>query len=172
MRSIGLFTIFSFSLVSLAVSAFAKPAPGNLMGFVYGEDGKTPVRDAMVLIRRVDTGKVYQSKPTGELGTYRLLGIEAGTYVVGLKIKEKSYNANKHVKVAAGKTSFVSISLQTAYLDVTYKPSDKEGGEDKKKKGFFETPGGRATVFGGISLAMWGYLTELGDEKGSSPTEL
>ena len=130
MRSIVLFTIFSFSLVSLALSAFAKPAPGNLMGFVYGKDGKTPVRDAMVLIRRVDTGKVYQSKPTGELGTYRLLGIEAGTYVVGLKIKEKSYNVNKHVKVAAGKTSFVSLFLQAPHLEIPYKQTDKDDGEE------------------------------------------
>ncbi|UCH92675.1 MAG: carboxypeptidase regulatory-like domain-containing protein [Candidatus Aminicenantes bacterium] len=139
------------------------------MGFVYGKDGKTPVRDAVVLIRGVDTGKVYRSEPTGEFGTYRLLDIEAGTYVVGLKIKEKSYNVNKYVKVDAGKTSFVSLFLQAPHLEIPYKQTEKDDEEEKEK--FFDSLAEEAIIIGGIAAGILGYISELEGEEEISRTD-
>lgn len=171
MKPVVLFTIFFFSLLCLTISDFAKPPGGNLMGFVYGKDGKTPVQHAMVLIRGLNTGIVYQSKPTGEFGIYRFLGIEPGTYVVGLKLKEKSYNVNDYVKVAAGKTSFVSLSLLSPQLEITYKPVDIEKEKEGKKK-FFDTLLDKIFLIGGASggILVADNLAGGGEELEASPT--
>jgi len=176
MKSVVLFTIIFFSLLGLAVSGFAKPPAGNLMGFVYGEDGKTPVQDAMVLIRAVDTGKIYRSKPTGEFGTYKLLGIDPGTYAVGLKIKEKSYNVNDYVKVASGKTSIISLLLVPAgsrwEISIKHTVKEEEEEEEKKKKGFFDTPTGIITLIGGPGVfLLWGPFGK-NDEECPAPSDI
>jgi hypothetical protein len=92
---------------------FAENQCGNLTGFVYGEDGKTPLQDATVCLRCVETNKVYQSTPTARTGDYRVLGVEAGTYVVGLKVNEKTYNVENAVNVCSGRTDIISFSIQT-----------------------------------------------------------
>lgn len=112
-KSMALFTLFCFGFLLFPVSNFAKPSTGNLMGFVYGKDGKSPIQDAIVLLRGVDTDKVYQSEPTSKTGNYRLSNIDTGIYVVGLKINEGAYNVDSYVKVASGKTDTLSLSLES-----------------------------------------------------------
>lgn len=111
-KSSVLFTLFCFTLLIFPISTFTEPSTGNLMGFVYGKDGKTPLRDATVLLRGVETEEVYRSEPTSKTGDYRISDIEAGTYVVGLKVKEDTYNVDGCVMVARGKTDTLSISLE------------------------------------------------------------
>jgi len=108
-----LFTLFCFAFLIFPVTDFAKPSSGNLMGFVYGEDGKSPLQDAIVLLKGADTDKVYQSKPTGKTGDYRIADIDVGTYLVGLKVSEKTFNVDGFVKVANGKTDTLSLSLES-----------------------------------------------------------
>lgn len=110
-KKVVLFILFCFGFLVFPVSNFAKPSIGNLMGFVYGEDGKSPLQDAVVLLKGADTDKVYQSGPTGKTGSYRLSNIDVGTYVVGLKVNEETFNVDGYVKVASGKTDTLSLSL-------------------------------------------------------------
>ncbi|HLP57922.1 MAG TPA: carboxypeptidase-like regulatory domain-containing protein, partial [Candidatus Deferrimicrobium sp.] len=87
-------------------------AGGNLIGFVYGEDGKSPVQDAVVLLKGMATDKIYQSEPTTKTGDYRIFNIESGAYILGLKINEKTFNVDGYVKVSAEKTEIVSFLLE------------------------------------------------------------
>lgn len=106
-----LFIMLCFGFMIFSVSNFAQPANGNLMGFVYGEDGKSPLPGAIVLLKGANTDKVYQSVPTGKTGNYRIANIDAGTYVVGLKVNEDTFNVDSYVKVAGGKTDTLSLAL-------------------------------------------------------------
>ena len=106
-----LLTLFCFCLLVFPVSNFAQPSTGNLMGFVYGKDGKSPLSGAIVLLKGSDTDKVYQSVPTGITGDYRISGIDAGTYVVGLQVNEDTFNVDGYVEVAGGKTDTLSLAL-------------------------------------------------------------
>lgn len=105
------FTLFCFCLLVFPVSNFAKSSNGNLMGFVYGEDGKSPLQGAIVLLKGAETNKVYQSDPTGKTGSYRISNIDVGNYVLGLKVNKGTFNVDGYVKVASGKTDTLSLSL-------------------------------------------------------------
>lgn len=103
--------LFCFCFLVFPVSNFAESADGNLMGFVYGKDGKSPLQGAVVLLKGAETDKVYQSVPTSKTGNYKISNIEAGTYVVGLKINEDTFNVDGYVDVASGKTDTLSLAL-------------------------------------------------------------
>jgi len=105
------FTLFCSGFLVFSLSNFAKPSNGNLMGFVYGEDGKSPLPGAIVLLKGADTDEVYQSGPTGKTGNYKISNIAVGTYVVGLKVNEDTFNVDDYVMVASGKTDTLSLSL-------------------------------------------------------------
>lgn len=105
------FTLFCFGFLVFSLSNFARSSNGNLMGFVYGEDGKSPLQGAIVLLKGADTDKVYQSGPTGKTGSYKIANIDVGTYVVGLKVNEDTFNVDDYVMVAGGKTDTLSLAL-------------------------------------------------------------
>jgi hypothetical protein len=125
-KAVAWFTLFCFGFLVLSLSNFAKPSSGNLMGFVYGEDGKSPLQGAIVLLKGADTDKVYQSGPTGKTGNYKISNIDIGTYVVGLKVNEDTFNVDGYVEVAGGKTDTLSLALGSlaGALDA---PLDKQG---------------------------------------------
>jgi len=104
-------TLFCFCFLVIPVSQFAESSNGNLMGFVYGKDGKSPLPGAIVLLKGADTDKIYQSIPTGKTGTYRIDNIDIGNYVVGLKVNEDTFNVDGLVEVAGGKTDTLSLAL-------------------------------------------------------------
>jgi hypothetical protein len=111
-RKLPVLTAFSCLIfLVLPLSGAADSSVGGIMGFVYGEDGKSPLQDAVVLLKGADTDKVYQSGSTGKTGNYRISNIDVGTYVVGLKVNEETFNVDGYVKVASGKTDTLSLSL-------------------------------------------------------------
>ena len=103
------FSCFVFLVLPLAVAADS--ATGGIIGFVYGKDGKSPLQDAVVLLKGVNTEKIYQSEPTGETGAYKIAGIGVDTYMVGLKVNQETYNVNDYIDVTGGKTDTLSLSL-------------------------------------------------------------
>lgn len=106
-----LVTLCCFAFLVFPVYQFAEPSLGNLMGFVYGKDGKSPLPGAIVLLKGADKEKVYKSLPTGKTGDYRIDNIDVGSYVVGLKVNQDTFNVDGLVEVAAGKTDTLSLAL-------------------------------------------------------------
>ncbi|TFG38860.1 MAG: hypothetical protein E4H48_09915, partial [Syntrophobacterales bacterium] len=62
----------AFVLLTVPVRDFAAGAPkasgsggnGALSGYIYGEDMRTPVRNAVVKLRSLDSQIEYESEPT------------------------------------------------------------------------------------------------------------
>jgi hypothetical protein len=63
-KCITLMVIFSFLMALAPLAAAAENKVGTLRGFVYGDDGKKPLSDAVVLIRDTTTERTFQSAPT------------------------------------------------------------------------------------------------------------
>jgi hypothetical protein len=61
-KSIVLTVLFSFLIAMLPVIAPAEDTLGKLNGFVYNNDGKKPLPDAVVLLRETVSQRVYQSE--------------------------------------------------------------------------------------------------------------
>ncbi len=89
--------------------------PGNLKGFIYKRDAKTPLFGAQVLLKDVKTGKIFESNVTDGVGDYKLTDIPQGNYKVKILVKDKDYEIKTvdfMVKIFEGKTSTISFSLK------------------------------------------------------------
>jgi hypothetical protein len=127
-RYIGIATLMVFCFLMLPVAVFSQAAPGNIMGFVYDKDGKTPLKDARVVLKKVKakkSDKEYKSDPTGETGDYKMENIPEGRYRALIVIKDgKIYPTLSVVNVIAEKTVIRSFHLapKRPFLAFFYEP--------------------------------------------------
>jgi hypothetical protein len=87
---------------------------GRVIGFVYDEDGTTPLPGAVVELRNLSNHRHISSLPTDEFGIFRLENVERGVYVYGVTTDQGSFNADGFVaiKIAANETAKMAISLK------------------------------------------------------------
>jgi len=94
------------------------PARGNLLGFVYGQDGTTPLSGAVVMVKNVSSGRVYESAASDGLGVFKVQGLETGLYALGVMSPDGSYNSTDLVGVTANETAKIAIALNPYEKDV------------------------------------------------------
>jgi hypothetical protein len=108
--------LLCLSLVVLYLPNIAKagsPETGSLTGFIFSEDGTTPVKGALVTLRNVSSGDVYQSTGTDDHGVFKVEKIEKGLYILGVESENGGYNAENLVGIRSGKTGKISVTLKT-----------------------------------------------------------
>ena len=113
--------LFFLMLVWLIPVHAAQPETpkGNLTGFIYKEDGETPLKDAQVVLEEFEkgkkTGKTFKSNITDETGEYKLQDIPVGFYRGKVFLKKKHYKIKRvdfYVHVIDGETNFLSLALK------------------------------------------------------------
>jgi len=112
-KNTAVFLIFSFLLFfspSLILSQDVQQ--GQVAGNVFDKDGTTPLAGAVVIIRDVASGNLYQSSPTDANGSFKIENVAKGVYVFGVKTDTGEFNSDNMFGVEAGKTSKLSISLE------------------------------------------------------------
>jgi len=87
------------------------PGKGNLVGFIFGQDGSTPVAGAVVLVKNLTTGAVTEAAGSDELGVFKVPGLSPGLYALGVRSEAGSYNSQDFFGVTAEKTAKISIAL-------------------------------------------------------------
>lgn len=113
-RAIFAFLGISLLLFSLPYLAQAEDAAkGNIIGFVFDQDGTSPVEGAVVKIKNVTTEKVYQSSKSDANGVFRIKAIESGIYLCGVQTAQGGFNSDElfGVKVSEGETAKLSVAL-------------------------------------------------------------
>jgi hypothetical protein len=161
-KSACLVALSAFLFAMLPVAAIAQETKvGKLHGFVYSDDGKKPLGDALVLLRETTTERTYQSEKTKKNGAYKIENILPGTYAVGIQWKDKPYNVDALIKVEPKK--------QMACFTLP-KPEDQPGYlvRCSSPKCFFITPCGWALVAGATAGITYGVIKIV--EKETSPT--
>ena len=104
----------AIALILVLSSLVASPQTipkGNLIGFVFGQDGSTPVAGAVVVVKNLTTGLVTEGVQSDELGVFKIPGLGAGLYALGVKSASGNYNSQDFFGVAPEKTAKISISL-------------------------------------------------------------
>lgn len=112
--TVTLFLAVSFVFFSVhALSYGENVGKGNIIGFVYDNDGTTPLAGAIVKVKNISTGNVYESNKSDENGIFRIPGIESGIYLCGVATEQGDFNAEKFfgVKLSDGETAKLSIAL-------------------------------------------------------------
>jgi hypothetical protein len=109
------------------------PATGNLLGFVYGQDGTTPLSGAVVMVKNVSSGRVYESAASDGLGVFKVQGLDTGLYALGVMSPDGSYNSSDLVGVQANETAKIAIALNPYEKEVrdAVQPVNK----DQQEKG-------------------------------------
>lgn len=109
-RSWGLvFALVLFILPDALVSQTVEK--GNLVGFVYSNDGATPIEGAVIMVKNVTTGTVYESSQSDHLGIFRFQAIGTGIYALGVSTGQGDFNSQDFIGVTDGRTSKVTIAL-------------------------------------------------------------
>jgi hypothetical protein len=92
---------------------FAKePGKGNLTGFVYDQDGTTPVEGAVVMLKNLETGTVFESGKSDNLGAFSVTGVDQGVYLFGVTSPRGDFNAEEALGIAANETAKLAVALQ------------------------------------------------------------
>lgn len=99
-----------WGLCALPAGAQA-PARGNLIGFVYDKDGTTPVPNAVIKLRNINSGAVYEALATDKTGFFKLEGLSKGIYNFGITTSAGDFNSNELVGIIENETTKISISL-------------------------------------------------------------
>ena len=133
-KLVSVFLIFSFILFyspNLLVSRAANS--GNLIGFIYAEDGTTPVEGAAIRIRNVSSGKIFDSSRSDKAGIVKIEGIDTGLYAMGVVTPEGDFQSDNvlGVRVSENETAKVSISLKR--YDKKMETAVKEMIKEQKK---------------------------------------
>ena len=149
-RVMAVSLLAAFLLLLTPVRDFAQ-APlkgGVLTGQVFGADMKTPVVNATVKIRNLNTQKEFSS-PTDKTGMFRITSIEEGWYTLGVSSVLGDYNLNYGVYIKAGETAKLNLSMKGAGV------LEGKGLGSSAPKSFFATPAGIlviVAVAGGIAV--------------------
>lgn len=92
---------------------------GHLEGFIYKADGETPLKDAQMILEKIEkgkkTGETVESNITDETGEYKMQNIPVGFYRGKILVRKKHYRIKRvdfFVHVIAGETNFLSFSLK------------------------------------------------------------
>jgi len=87
---------------------------GNVEGFIYAQDGNTPLEGAVVKFKNVTTEKFYESRKSDSNGQFVVEGIERGVYLYGVLTSEGDYDSEGLVglRLKANETAKMSIALK------------------------------------------------------------
>ena len=111
-----IFTIFAVTFLLFSVPLLSQAentAKGNIIGFVYDQNGTTPFEGAVVKVKNISTGNVYESSVSDTNGVFRITGIETGIYLCGVQALQGDFNSEEYfgVKLSDGETAKLSIAL-------------------------------------------------------------
>jgi hypothetical protein len=160
-KNVSLMVIFAFMFTLLPLAVSAEETIGKLRGFVYGDDGKKPLNEAMVLLRETTSERTFQSEKTGKNGAYKIENVLPGTYAVGIKWNDKEYNVDVLIKIEP-KKQMACFTLPN--------PQDQPGYQVRcsSPKCFFITPCGWALIAGATAGLTYSIIKIT--EKETSPS--
>ena len=164
-RILAVVLVGAFILLTIPVREFGAVAPkgnGSLIGHIFGEDMRTPVRNVVVKLRNVDTQKEYESEPTGTDGTYAIPAIEEGRYVMGVLGPGGSYNFHYSIMIKADAMAKLSLAMKPGGAPVML-----QQGFDAKKKpkiiDFFKSPAGILTLITAVEVTLFAVALSEGE---------
>jgi hypothetical protein len=140
---------------------------GNLIGFVYEDDGATPVEGAVVKMRNISTGSVYESGKSSKIGLFKFEEVDEGLYLVGVSTEEGAFNLENLIGIKADEMAKVSVALKS---NQSHKSQQRES-ETKKKglAGFFLSPAGIAVIVASSVAVVYSVVKLTEEEPEASP---
>jgi len=125
-KYIAVALIFSFFLFYSPHLSLAQVfAQGSLSGFIYAEDGVTPLEGVVVKIRNIVDGTIYASTKSDSEGAFKIEGINEGLYSAGISTTTGDFNFENLIGVKAGEPAKISLALVPAGTQSVSSPEEK-----------------------------------------------
>lgn len=106
--------IFLFLVFCCAVFVQSEEeAKGNIIGFIYAQDGTSPLEGAVIKAQNVSSGVIYTSTISDQNGIFTIQGVENGVYNYAVTTSEGDFDSDGliGIKVQPNETAKISISL-------------------------------------------------------------
>jgi hypothetical protein len=114
MKVAVLLTIFGTFLFAIQPALWAQPGQkGSLAGYIYQSDGTTPAQGAVIKLRNLATGSVFESTKSTDLGYFKVDSLDQGLYVFGAVTDQGEFNATDVIGIEANATAKLSVALKT-----------------------------------------------------------
>jgi hypothetical protein len=98
---------------------------GSLTGFIYGKDGLTPVKGAVVKLKNIVDGTIYESKISDSAGAFKIEGIEEGLYFAGISTPSGDFNFENFIGIKTGEPAKISFALDLSGAQSIPNPEEK-----------------------------------------------
>jgi len=128
-----------FFLLAAVLLFFTQPlvyakglGKGNLTGFVYDQDGTSPVEGAVIMLKNLATGTVFESSKSDNAGAFRMSGVDQGLYMFGVTSPKGDFNANEVLGINENETAKLAVALkafEAAEVDPKAEDAPKIAGE-------------------------------------------
>lgn len=92
-------------------------AKGNVLGFVYENDGTTPIEGAVVKLKSVSSGEVYESNPSNTQGVFQMENVKSGIYIYGVNTSQGNFNSDGMIGVRFKENETARMSLSLSRYD-------------------------------------------------------
>jgi len=160
-RPLAAFMALAFMLLIMPLQELAVAAPrgsGALVGHIFNEDMKTPVRNAVVKLRNLITQQEFESEPTDQEGMYRIPGLEEGRYVMGVIGPRGSYNFHYSIMIRGNALAKLSVAMKPEAAPVRL----TQGSESAKKRPsiveFFKSPAGIVVLVTAAEMTLFALV--------------
>jgi len=110
-KTVSLAILGAFLLAAQPVLWAQAGQKGSLVGYVYQNDGTTPAEGAVIKLRNLATGTVFESAKTTELGYFKIDSMDKGLYVFGATTDQGNFNATDIIGIEANATAKLSVAL-------------------------------------------------------------
>ena len=148
---IGLLLLLNFPCLS-----HQHPRPHtDLKGYVFEEDGISPIEQATVYVKRLPGGEVLASSPSDRKGMFEIPGAEKGIYVLGVKTLQGNFNGQKVLGIRVQADEYAKIYIALSPF------SETEGSGPLPEA--LPNPVGQVIVLAGNSAIVIG-VAEIDDE--------
>jgi len=145
----------AFALLILPKDGLAQAGSGSMIGFVFGNDSRTPVANAVVKLRNVQNGREYQSGPTDQTGLYSLKNLPEGRYILGVSSTKGDFNFDYELQIKANEIAKLAVALKPGAASLNAQDEDQN---KRKKKAFFLTPLGIAVLIAAGGVLIYGSV--------------
>lgn len=105
------------SSTAVSVSAQTTKTTGSMMGYVFGEDMKTPAENAVVILRSLKDGKEYKSTPADRDGLYKIPVVDEGRYVVGVTTGTGNFNFQSRILIKPNELAILPLTLKAGAVE-------------------------------------------------------
>ena len=85
---------------------------GNLTGFIYKADRTSPFEKAVIEVRNITTGSIYESTISDAFGAFRIDEIEKGLYIVSVRTEKGNFHSRNIIGVREDETAKIAFALR------------------------------------------------------------